>query len=73
MTKVIQINLKGLNMSQSEKLLRIVSVSKKTEIAQSTIWLWVTEGKFPEPIKLSPRITVWRESDIDRWIERRTK
>lgn len=55
------------------KLLRIKSVSAKTEIGKSTIWLWLSQGKFPEPIKLSPRITVWRESDIDKWIERRGK
>lgn len=31
--------------------LRIVDVMKKTGIAKSTIWLWVSEGKFPKPIK----------------------
>ena len=25
--------------------------------------------KFPKPIKLSERINVWKESDIDAWIE----
>lgn len=48
--------------------LRIVDVMKKTGIAKSTIWLWVSEGKFPKPIKLSPRITVWNEKEIDNWI-----
>ncbi len=48
--------------------LRIVDVMKKTGIAKSTIWLWVSEGKFPKPIKLSPRITVWDEKEIDNWI-----
>ena len=48
--------------------LRIKDVMKKTGIAKSTIWLWVSEGKFPKPIKLSPRITVWDEKEIDNWI-----
>ena len=47
--------------------LRIVDVMKKTGIAKSTIWLWVSEGKFPKPIKLSPRITVWDEISIEQW------
>ncbi|TLS99584.1 helix-turn-helix transcriptional regulator [Aliarcobacter cibarius] len=47
--------------------LRIKDVMKKTGIAKSTIWLWVSEGKFPKPIKLSPRITVWDEELINRW------
>ena len=48
--------------------LRIVEVMKKTGIAKSTIWLWVSEGKFPKPIKLSPRITVWEEKEINHWM-----
>ena len=49
--------------------LRIVDVMKKTGIAKSTIWLWVSEGKFPKPIKLSPRITVWEEEKVNNWMK----
>ena len=48
--------------------LRIKEVMKMTGIARSTIWLWVSEGKFPKPIKLSPRITVWEEKEINHWM-----
>lgn len=47
--------------------LRIKQVSEKTGLAKSTIWLWVKEKKFPKPIKLSPRVTVWEESIIEQW------
>jgi len=50
-------------------LLRVKDVVKKTSIGKSTIWVWVKEEKFPEPIKLSDRISVWKESDIDAWME----
>ncbi|MGB7402649.1 MAG: AlpA family phage regulatory protein [Arcobacter sp.] len=40
---------------------------KKTGIARSTLWLWVNEKKFPKPIKLSARITVWEEDKIQEW------
>ncbi|MBU3015655.1 AlpA family phage regulatory protein [Poseidonibacter lekithochrous] len=50
--------------------LRITEVMKKTGIAKSTIWLWVKEDKFPKPIKLSPRITVWEEEKINNWMSR---
>lgn len=49
--------------------LRIKDVMKKTGIAKSTIWLWVSEGKFPKPIKLSSRITVWESNKINNWME----
>ena len=50
-------------------MLRINDIVKKTSLGKSTIWQWVGEGKFPKPIKLSKRIRVWKESDIDEWIE----
>jgi predicted DNA-binding transcriptional regulator AlpA len=28
----------------------------------------MAKGKFPKPTKLSDAINVWRESDIDAWI-----
>jgi prophage regulatory protein len=33
-------------------------------IGKTSWWLGIKEGKFPQPIKLSPRITVWRVEDI---------
>ncbi len=56
-------------MDANVKLLRISDVSIKTTLAKSTIWLKMAEGSFPKPTKLSPAINVWKESDIDEWIE----
>ena len=58
--------MKRMKMS---KLLRVSEVVQKTGIAKSTVWSWVQEKRFPSPIKLSPRITVWKEDEIDKWIE----
>lgn len=33
-------------------------------IARSTLWEWVRSGKFPAPVKLSARVTVWRAEDV---------
>ena len=49
--------------------LRIKEVMKMTGIARSTIWLWVGEGKFPKPIKLSPRITIQEEEKVNKWMK----
>jgi prophage regulatory protein len=38
-------------------------------ISKSTLWRRVQVGSFPEPVKLSTRITVWRAEDLRRWIE----
>jgi prophage regulatory protein len=56
-------------MKSSITLLRISDVANKTTLAKSTIWLKIAQGRFPKPIKLSPAISVWKESDVDNWIE----
>jgi prophage regulatory protein len=42
---------------------------EKDGIAKSTICLWVSKNKFPRPIKLSSRITVWEEEKINNWMK----
>jgi len=56
-------------MESTIKLLRISDVANKTTLAKSTIWLKMAQGEFPKPTKISPAINVWKESDIDAWIE----
>ena len=38
-------------------------------VSKSTWWQGVKEGRFPQSVKLGPRTTVWRVSDILRLIE----
>lgn len=38
-------------------------------ISKSTLWRRVHARTFPEPVKLSERVTVWRAEDIRRWIQ----
>jgi prophage regulatory protein len=56
--------------SSNIQLLRIQDVSDLTSLAKSTINLWVSEGKFPKPIMLSPTIKVWRPQQIEKWIDK---
>ena len=47
--------------------LRIKDLVKRVPVAKSTIWLWVSDGRFPAPVKLSERVTAWPVSSIERW------
>jgi len=58
---------------QEERLLRIQEVLRMVGVGKSTWWKWIGEGKAPRPVKISPRITVWRLSDVQAWIEERCK
>ena len=37
-------------------------------ISKSTLWRRVQARTFPEPVKLSVRVTVWKAEDIRAWI-----
>lgn len=50
--------------------LRLPQVLSLIPVSRSTIWKGVREGRFPKPVKLSERVTVWRARDVQEYIER---
>jgi prophage regulatory protein len=63
------LDLLGEIMNPELKLLRIEDVSNKTTLAKSTIWLKISQGNFIPPARIGG-ISVWKESDVDAWIEK---
>ena len=54
---------------QQDKLLRVVPhIVDRMGISRSGWWQGVKDGKYPPGIKLSPRVTVWRESEVNALI-----
>ena len=53
------------------RFIRLPEVVKKVGMSRSTIYRRMEEGAFPQSIKLSPKVSVWIESDIDKWMEER--
>lgn len=51
--------------------LRDKQVALYLGIGLSTVWLYAKQGKL-HPIKLSPRVTVFRKSDLDAFINSMT-
>lgn len=39
-------------------------------VGKSTWWAGVRSGRYPQPIKLGPRVTAWRVEDVRSFIER---
>jgi prophage regulatory protein len=54
--------------SLNHKLLRLPQVKLTTGLSKSTIYARIAEGTFPKQIPLGPRLVVWVESDIQKWI-----
>lgn len=59
----------GINMGKT----RVIGERRASKgligVSEKTLWEWVRKGDFPQPIKLSPTITVWRAKDITEWMK----
>lgn len=49
-------------------ILRLPAVKARTGLSRSTIYLRISEGKFPSPISLGGRAVGWVETEIDEWL-----
>ena len=52
------------------RLKNIIAPYGPIPVSKSTWWAGVKSKRFPQPIKLGPKITVWRVEDIRALIER---
>lgn len=53
-----------------EKLLRTRDVCDYLSVHYVTLWRWIKDGRFPQPIKLGARLA-WTQADVDQWLESR--
>ena len=60
----------GLPETGFVRLSSILAPTGPIPVGKSTWWAGVKSGRFPKPIKLAPRITVWRVDDIRSLISR---
>ena len=52
-----------------DRFLRLPQVLEIIPVSKTTWWKGVQEGIFPKSIKLTPRTTVWLESEIYEFVE----
>ncbi|WP_028578254.1 helix-turn-helix transcriptional regulator [Desulfomicrobium escambiense] len=53
-----------------DRFLRVNDVLAVFPVSRATWWAGVAEGRYPKGIKLSPRTTAWRASEIEALIDR---
>ncbi|HEV7437170.1 MAG TPA: AlpA family phage regulatory protein [Pseudorhizobium sp.] len=51
------------------RLAGILAPNGPIPVSRSTWWAGVRTGRFPQPVKLGPRTTVWRWSEIRAMVE----
>lgn len=50
-------------------LLRLPQVLELIPVSRSAWWAGCKSGRYPKPVKLGPRTTAWRASDIAALLE----
>jgi prophage regulatory protein len=51
-------------LSSWPRLLRLRAVLEIIPVSKSSWWAGIKSGRYPQPVKLGPKITAWRADDI---------
>jgi prophage regulatory protein len=54
-----------------KKILRLPEVKQRTGLSRSTIYLHMSQNKFPAAISLGDRAVGWIEAEINEWLDQR--
>ncbi len=54
-------------------ILRLPAVKARTGLSRSTIYLRISENRFPKPISLGDRAVGWIETEIDEWLKQQVE
>ncbi|WP_230293780.1 AlpA family transcriptional regulator [Croceicoccus sp. Ery5] len=50
------------------RLIRLPEVQHRVGLGRSTIYRWMSEGKFPKPVQLGGYSVAWAEDEVEEWI-----
>ena len=53
------------------RILRLPAVRRRTGLSRSSIYLRISQGRFPKPISLGKRAVGWVESEVSEWLNQR--
>lgn len=59
------------------KFIRIKELASTPErqgvlpVSAPTLWRWVRDGKFPQPVRLGPQVTAWSVEAVESWQQER--
>ena len=56
-----------------ESYLNINDITNSLKIDKDTLKKWIKDGKFPPPIKIRDRLTLWSYAVIENWVAQQQK
>ncbi len=54
----------------TQKILTINDICQLIQRNRKTLWTWVHQGLFPQPIKMNGRTIGWPESVYEQWLNK---
>lgn len=55
-------------MTTTDSFLRLPEVLAIIPVSRATWYEGIKKGRFPAPVKLGPRVSFWRRSDIEKLV-----
>jgi len=59
--------------TMKESYLNIDDITNSLKINEDTLMRWIKEGKFPQPLRIKDRTTLWSYALIENWIAQQHK
>ena len=56
-----------LDLKPHIQFLRVGEVAERYGVSRTTIWRWVKDTDFPEPVKLANHSTRWKVAALQAW------
>ena len=47
--------------------LDINAVARRYDVKRATVWAWMSQGRFPQPMRLTPGCSRWSLDDLKVW------
>lgn len=57
-------------LDKGAQFMRRTEIEQVLRIGRSTIYGLMSQGKFPKPVRISPRSVAWRVSDIEDYLKK---
>ena len=59
--------------TMKESYLNIDDITNSLKINEDTLMRWIKEGKFPQPLRIKDRTTLWSYALIENWVAQQHK
>lgn len=57
----------------NNKIIRIKEVLNRVGLSKSSLYSYISQGKFPRPCKIGLRAIGFMESEVNAWLEERAE